>query len=201
MIILLIPLKYTSLLIAAISKKIVTIIVLGNHIYEGGEIVNDFDAIYQQYGKTVYCFLLSLSRDESLAEELTQETMFRAIMNINSFRGDSKPSVWLCQIGKNLYFEWLKKSKRTIPIDDSLATYDSGYDIAEAFADKDIANQILKYLHKLEEPYTEVFMLHALGDIPLTRISQLFGKSDSWARVTYYRATAIITSKLKEGEK
>lgn len=97
---------------------------LGNLIYEGGEIVNDFDAIYQQYGKTVYCFLLSLSRDESLAEELTQETMFRAIMNINSFRGDSKPSVWLCQIGKNLYFEWLKKSKRTIPIDDSLATYD-----------------------------------------------------------------------------
>ena len=86
--------------------------------------MNDFDAIYQQYGKTVYCFLLSLSRDESLAEELTQETMFRAIMNINSFRGDSKPSVWLCQIGKNLYFEWLKKSKRTIPIDDSLATYD-----------------------------------------------------------------------------
>ena len=155
---------------------------LGNLIYEGGEIVNDFDAIYQQYGKTVYCFLLSLSRDESLAEELTQETMFRAIMNINSFRGDSKPSVWLCQIGKNLYFEWLKKSKRTIPIDDSLATYDSGYDIAEAFADKDIANQILKYL-------------------PLTRISQLFGKSDSWARVTYYRAKAIITSKLKEGEK
>ena len=97
----------------------------------------------------VDCFLLSLSRDESLAEELTQETMFRAIMNINSFRGDSKPSVWLCQIGKNLYFEWLKKSKRTIPIDDSLATYDSGYDIAEAFADKDIANQILKYLHEL----------------------------------------------------
>lgn len=77
---------------------------------------------------------------------------------------------------KNLYFEWLKKSKRTIPIDDSLATYDSGYDIAEAFADKDIANQILKYLHELEEPYKEVFMLHALGDIPLTRISQLLVK-------------------------
>ena len=57
------------------------------------------------------------------------------------------------------------------------------------------------YLHELEEPYKEVFMLHALGDIPLTRISQLFGKSDSWARVTYYRAKAIITSKLEEGEK
>lgn len=174
---------------------------LGNLIYEGGEIVNDFDVIYQQYGKTVYCFLLSLSRDESLAEELTQETMFRAIMNINSFRGDSKPSVWLCQIGKNLYFEWLKKSKRTIPIDDSLATYDSGYDIAEAFADKDIANQILKYLHKLEEPYKEVFMLHALGDIPLTRISQLFGKSDSWGSSHILPRKGHNNFKIGGGEK
>ena len=47
----------------------------------------------------------------------------------------------------------------------------------------------------------EVFTLHALGDIPLKRISQLFGKSDSWARVTYYRAKAMITAKLEEGEK
>ena len=68
-------------------------------------------------------------------------------------------------------------------------------------ADKDIADKILQCLHELDEPYKEVFTLHALGDIPLTRISQLFGKSDSWARVTYYRAKAIITSKLKEGEK
>ena len=66
---------------------------LGNLIYEGGEIVNDFDAIYQQYGKTVYCFLLSLSRDESLAEELTQETMFRAIMNINYWWGFASGAV------------------------------------------------------------------------------------------------------------
>lgn len=56
-------------------------------------------------------------------------------------------------------------------------------------------------MDELEEPYKEVFTLHALGDIPLKRISQLFGKSDSWARVTYYRAKAMITAKLEEGEK
>ena len=113
--------------------------------------MSDFDAIYQEYGKTVYCFLLSLSRDETLSEELTQETMFR--------------------------------------------------DIAAELADKDIADRILQHLHELEEPYKEVFTLHALGDIPLKRISQLFGKSDSWARVTYYRAKVMITAKLEEGEK
>lgn len=163
--------------------------------------MSDFDTIYQQYGKTVYGFLLSLSHDEMLSEELTQETMFRAIMNIKSFRGDSKISVWLCQIAKNLYFQWLKKSKRTVPVDENIIQSDSGRDIAEELADKDIADRILQCLHELEEPYKEVFTLHALADIPLTRISQLFRKSDSWARVTYYRAKAMITSKLEEGVK
>ena len=86
-------------------------------------------------------------------------------------------------------------------IDESIDLYDSGRDIAAELADKDIADRILQHLHELEEPYKEVFTLHALGDIPLKRISQLFGKSDSWARVTYYRAKAMITAKLEEGEK
>lgn len=88
----------------------------------GGEIVSDFEAIYQQYGKIVYSFLLSLSHEETLAEELTQETMFRAIMNIDSFRGDCRISVWLCQIAKNLYFEWAKKSKKLVPLTAKLIT-------------------------------------------------------------------------------
>ena len=163
--------------------------------------MSDFETIYQEYGKTVYCFLLSLSRDTALSEELTQETMFRAIMNISSFRGESKTSVWLCQIAKNLYFEWLKKNKRTVAIDKSTDLCDSGRDIADELADKDTADKILRYLHDLEEPYKEVFTLHALGDIPLKRISQLFGKSASWARVTYYRAKALIIARLEEEEK
>lgn len=160
--------------------------------------MGDFETIYRQHGKTVYFFLLSLSHNETLAEELTQETMFRAIMNISSLREESKLSVWLCQIAKNLYLEWLKKEKRTVQFDESVLQFDDGRDIALELADKDMAKRILKYLHELDEPYKEVFMLHTLGDIPLTQISKLFGKSESWARVTYYRAKTMITAKLEE---
>lgn len=135
-----------------------------------------------------------------LSEELTQETMFRAIMNIGSFREESKLSVWLCQIAKNLYFEWCKKNKRIAQFDEAYLQIDDGRDIVVELADKDMAGQILKHLHELNEPYKEVFMLHALGDVPLTQISKLFGKSDSWARVTYYRAKTMITEKLEEGK-
>ncbi len=168
---------------------------------EKRSLLNKGDYIqFTEISKVVYCFLLSLSGNESVSEELTQETMFRAIMNINSFRGDSKLSVWLCQIAKNLYYEWRKKNKRFVPMEESLDRCDSRGDFADELADKDAADQILRCLHELEEPYKEVFTLHVLGDIPLKRISQLFGKSDSWARVTYYRAKARIAAGLEEGK-
>jgi len=159
--------------------------------------MGDFETLYHEYGKTVYCFLLSLTRNEHLAEELTQETLFRAIMNVGSFREDCKISVWLCQIAKNLYYEHQKKTKRNISLEDTSDQFVSGVNIEKVFEDKETANRILLHLHDLEEPYKEVFMLHALGDVSLKQISELFGKSDSWARVTYYRAKNMIIEKLK----
>lgn len=163
--------------------------------------MGDFEKIYQEHGKTVYSFLFSLSHDEHLSEELTQETMFRAIMNFSLFRGDCKLSVWLCQIAKNLYYEWYNKNKKTIPLDETFISYGEGKDIAIDFADKETAWQILQQLHTLDDPYKEVFMLHALGDVSLKEISRLFQKSDSWARVIYYRAKNMIIAKLKEEQK
>ena len=171
----------------------------GSLMVKGGETVRDFDEIYREYGKVVYYYLLSLSRDEALSEELTQETMFRAIMNIGSFRGECKMTTWLCQIAKNLWLEHQKKSHRTVPLEETALFAES--DMTVALEERDTAGQILRHLHELEEPYKEVFLLHALSDIPLKEISKLFGKSESWARVTYYRARAMITARLKEGTK
>ncbi len=161
--------------------------------------MGDFDKIYQEYGSTVYSFLMSLSHDEHLSEELTQETMFRAIMNYNTFRGDCKLSVWLCQIAKNLYYEWYNKNKNKVPLNETVAYDEIENDIALDIADKETAWQILRHLHTLDEPYKEVFTLHALGDVSLKDISRLFQKSDSWARVIYYRAKNKIIELLKEG--
>ncbi len=160
--------------------------------------MGDFEKIYQEHGKTVYSFLLSLSHDEHLSEELTQETMFRAIMNFNAFRGECKLSVWLCQIAKNLYYEWYNKSKKKVSLEEAFIPYEIEKDLSLVLSDKETAWQILQWVHTLEEPYKEVFMLHALGDVPLKDISRLFKKSDSWARVIYYRAKNMIITKLKE---
>lgn len=157
-----------------------------------------FREIYEANVSEVYRFLLSLTRNEEQAEDLTQETFLKAIEHIGSFRGDCKMSVWLCQIGKNLYYRQYQRNKQNTPLDettiDNVLHEDSP---EEDFLQKHQSSIILKHLHTLEEPYKEVFMLHIFGEVPLKEISLLFGKSDSWARVTFYRAKAIITKKLK----
>lgn len=160
-----------------------------------------FREIYEANVNEVYGFLLSLCRDESLAEDLTQETFLKAIDRIDTFRGDCKISVWLCQIGKHLFYRHYNKTRahnaKQIPSEETWVEQSPEGDVllrAEA-------SEILRHLHTMDEPYKEVFMLHIFGEISLKEISLLFGKSDSWARVTFYRAKAIIIQKLKGEEK
>lgn len=112
--------------------------------------MEDFEKIYREHGKMIYSFLFSLSHDEHLSEELTQETMFRAIMSYSSFRGDCKLSVWLCQIAKNLYYEWYNKNKKTISLDEIRITHEDEGDISLDLADRETVWQILQQLHTSE---------------------------------------------------
>ena len=152
----------------------------------------DFQEIYQQYFADVYKYVLVLSRSESIAEEITQETFFKALKSIDSFRGDCKLYVWLCQIAKNTYLTWLKKQKQLLPAD--LPEEDP---VEQALEEKSTALQIHRILHSLEEPYKEVFSLRTFGELPFRQIGDLFGKTEGWARVTYHRAKMKIKEELK----
>ena len=116
--------------------------------------------------------------------------------NIDRFRGETRLFVWLCQIAKNTYFTHCKKQKRQTS-DDALTALPSG-DLEEAFFDKQTAQRALQLLHELEEPYKEVFTLRVYGQLPFSQIGQLFGKTDSWARLIYYRAKREIRRNLHE---
>lgn len=162
---------------------------------KGGEIVTGFEEIYSSYFKDVYRYVLCLSKNESIAEEVTQETFFKALKNINNFKGDCKISVWLCQIAKNTYFSYLKKEKNSCEdFEDLQLVLDS--DLEKAFMGDENAFEIHKLIHNLDEPYKEVFTLRFLGDLSFLRIGELFGKTESWARVTYHRARIKLKEKL-----
>ena len=155
----------------------------------------DFEMVFQNNNQFIFRFLMKLCGDVSLAEELTQETFFRAYMNMSALRNEEKIAVWLCQIAKNTYFAWFNEQKRNQSTS-QLLPVDSTPDIAELFEEKELAGRAFSVLHALEEPYKEVFMLSVLGGLSLKDISAMFGKSESWARVTYYRAKQKIMEGL-----
>lgn len=157
----------------------------------------DFEKVFQKHKDFIYKYLFKLCRDTDLAEELTQETFFRAYMNISSLRDENKIPVWLCQIAKNTYFAWYNAQKKRAHIDEE-KLIEASVDVEQSFIDKDLTEKALKCLHELDEPYKEVFMLAVLGQVPLKDISKMFGKSESWARVTFYRAKQKLTERMNE---
>lgn len=162
---------------------------------KGGRNVPEFERIYNQYFRDVYSFVLLLSRNEKIAEEITQETFFKALKNIDKFNGKCKLNVWLCQIAKNTYFTYLNKQKRFDTDDIPEVSVSS---IEEIILNKEEIFRIHKVLRHLEEPYKEVFTLRVFGELSFKQISELFERTESWARVTFHRAKRKIQDLLKE---
>lgn len=155
--------------------------------------MESFEAVYEELFPQVYRYLLVLCGDRDLAEELAQETFFQAIQHIDSFRGDCKLYVWLCQIGKRKYLAGLRRQKRSGEMPD-LERQPSPDQLEERLLDRESAMELHRRLHALPEPYREVFSLRVFGELSFGEIAQLFSRTESCARVTYHRAR----SKLKE---
>lgn len=161
--------------------------------------MQDFEKIYVEYLRDVYNFLLKLSSSEDVAEELTQSTFSIAFENLEKFRGTCKISVWLCQIAKHEYFAYCKKQRPIVREEDGEEPL--GQSLEERFIDHAEQIRIHEVLHVLPEPYKEVFTLRVMAELSYKDISRLFGKSESWARVTYYRAKCMIIERLEGGGK
>lgn len=155
----------------------------------------DFEKLFEENRGFIFKYLMKLCRDSSLSEELTQETFFRAYMNLGKLRDEDKAAPWLCGIAKNTYFAWYNENKRLLPLEQAQVTEEP--DIAESFTEKELSEKAFICLHELEEPYKEVFMLSVFGCLSLKEISKLFGKSESWARVTFYRAKQKLIERMR----
>jgi RNA polymerase sigma-70 factor, ECF subfamily len=155
--------------------------------------LDDFGELYEKYFDDVYRYALSLCRSGSEAEEITQETFFRALQSVGKFRGECGVYVWMCQIAKNTYFSLAKKKKRFVS-DGEVPERAGGSEPESDYIAGESGLELQSALQRLEEPYREVLMLRFYGELPFARIGQLFGKTESWARVTCHRGRL----KLKE---
>ena len=122
------------------------------------------------------------------AEELTQETFYQALKNIDTYRGESTPQVWLCAIAKRLWFKELERRKRTVFVEESvLSCVAAPNDLTKDLEDKQERVALYRAMQKLDAETREVIHLRLAGDFSFRDIGDILGHSEVWARVRFYR--------------
>ena len=157
----------------------------------------DFDLIYETYFRDVFLYARSLSAEAGLAEEIAQETFFKALQALDRFDGRKDVRAWLFTIAKNTYYSHCRKRKPLLFCPEPQEAPDPQWDLTASLTDGETVFRIHRYLHQMQEPYKEVFTLRVFGELPFERIAALFGKSPSWARVVFYRAKLKIKEYLE----
>ena len=157
----------------------------------------DYEKLYESYYMQIYSYVVPLVQNSAVAEEITQNTFYKAISTKAKFKGGSSELTWLCSIAKNLCYDELR-SKRHVADMGGLSELPSDENMERTIADSDMAFRIHLVLHGLEEPYKEVFQLRVFGELPFGQIAAIFGKTETWARVTYHRAKLKIQERLDE---
>ena len=160
--------------------------------------MNTVEELYNTYFHDVYLYIKSLSHSDEIAMEITQDTFFKAMKSLDSFKGESNVKSWLCQIAKNLFYNHCRKQKHFTDKEIPTETPDAQICFEEKISDASQALEIHRILHKMEEPYKEVFSLRIFSELSFKQIADIFGRTESWARVTFHRAKVKIIDELEE---
>ncbi len=157
------------------------------------------EKLYEVCYMKVFSYVMTLAGNPDEAMEITQEAFFRAISTEKSFRGESESFTWLCAIAKNIFIDEKRRHARFS--DEAIAEKpDPAKDIETKLVEKETSIKIHKILHSLDEPYKEVFQLRTFGELSFKQIGSIFGKTETWARVTYHRARVKIMERMDEDE-
>jgi len=162
----------------------------------------DIKKICEDYYPLVLGYLLTLTNaNHNLAEELTQETFYRAIKNINSFKGDSKVSTWLCQIAKYTFWQYLDKNGRNkeVPLEEinDLSTNEL---IEDKYLKKEDNSKLYEAINNLDTASRTVILYRIYGELSFKVIGELMNKSENWARVTFYRGKQRLGKEIMDHE-
>lgn len=157
--------------------------------------MQDIEQIYEEYFETVNKYLFCLTHNTDISEELTQETFYRAVKKINTYKGECKISVWLCQIAKNLWYDQCRKNKKITNIkEEDLLCEQVMKQIEEKAILAEEKISLYKKMQNLDEKTREVIYLRITGELSFKEIGIILNKTENWARVTFYRGK----NKLKE---
>lgn len=186
--------------------------------------MKSMDEIYQKYARMVYKYLLSLTHDTDVAEEITQETFYQAIRSIERYDESCSISTWLCAIAKNQLLTYQRKHPKMNSLDEMkyFGVSESLYNPenlnnqeshGQTFQNQESRSaednvlsaldrvELMKKLHLCPEPFREVMYLRIFGNLSFKEIGEIMGRTENWARVTFYRGKEKLRKEIVADEK
>lgn len=130
----------------------------------------DFDHIYRSCFKDVFLYICSLSMNEDIAEEITQETFVKALKAIDTFDGSKDIRAWLFTIARNTLYTFYKRRNKYVDNEPFDNITDSQGDFEKRLVDEESAFLIHQFIHNMDEPYKEIFNLRVFGELPFEKI-------------------------------
>ena len=153
------------------------------------------ERLYDAYYMRVFSYVMTLCGDRHTAEEITQDTFYRAFYKTAEYRNESDEATWLCAIAKNRFLDEKRKQRKMTEMPEEIPDTESN--IEQAATDRDTSFRIHVALHGLEEPSREIFELRVFGELSFREIGTIFGKTENWARVTYHRARLKLQERME----
>lgn len=157
--------------------------------------MREIEELYRQYYDVIFKYLMCLSKNKEIAEDLTQETFYKMIKKINTYKGKAKFSVWLCEIAKNTYYDELRKNKK-ISKNEEIDNIISDQNLETDYIEKEQKLKTYEKINQLDEITRRVLYLRINSELSFKEIGEILGKTENWARVTFYRGK----QKIKEGK-
>ena len=156
------------------------------------------ERLYEACYMRVFSYAMTITGDRHQAEEITQETFFRAFSKLNSFRGEADEVTWLCAIARNLAVDEKRRQGWFGELPEEAVACEKS--VEQAAVERDDSFRVHMALHALEEPYREVFELRVFGELSFAQIGQIFRRTENWARVTFHRARAKLKERMENDE-
>jgi RNA polymerase sigma-70 factor (ECF subfamily) len=154
--------------------------------------------VFEAHGHIVYKYLLRLSHDELIAEELTQETFYQVMKSIHRYDKSCLITTWMCQIAKNLWYQELdKQRKRPQVLSDEMILTDT-MDIEKNYIEKEAAKELLMIIQTLAEEEQLLVLWRCVDELPFKTIGEMLGKTENWSRVTFFRVKKKLRRKSYE---
>ncbi|MDD4569326.1 MAG: RNA polymerase sigma factor [Tepidanaerobacteraceae bacterium] len=158
--------------------------------------MKQIERLYMLYKRDIYIYLLSMTHDSDLSEDLLSETFVNAISSIGNFKGQSSVKTWLFSIARNLWLQRIRKEKPTVEYNDLLELYVSD-SIPQKLITKETANRIKELLSEKDERAQKILNMRVEG-YSFGEIAQRVNITESSARVINFRTKKSIKMILKK---